>query len=119
MIVIVDDMHQTVSLCGLDRRTFMRLAAAIQAARECRKPAIQSVAAALHLSVRWRLDSKSGTISLVKLSWDEVFALNAIILGTLSAGPRIFKNIGLGQLIDGIDAAVEMAIRDSQPFRLA
>jgi len=112
MIVIVDDIRERISLCGMTAAQFFQLSAIIRLARESKLGHISAVAAALHASSHWILAERPGwpaTVTLAHLTWEEVFVLQAYIsecAGFIEGDAHL-----TAQILDGLDAAVESSLR--------
>lgn len=117
MVIIVDDVREAISLCGLSTPQFFQLCAIIRLARRLSQSHIAAVATALHTSSHWILAERPGwatTITLAHLSWEEVFVLQAYIAEC--QGHAEGDGYLTEQILEGLDAAVESALRPNRPL---
>ncbi len=112
MVIVVDDIRERISLCGMTAAQFFQLAALIRLAHESRHGHISMVATALHASPHWILTKRPRwpvTVTLAHLTWEEVFVLQAYIAecaGCIEGDAYL-----TAQILDGLDAAVESSLR--------
>ena len=82
MEVKVDNEHELelVSFYGFSFGKFLQFAEFIRFERANNKGLIEEIATELHLSCHWAIDWKNKTISLLDLTWEQIFMLNSILL---------------------------------------
>jgi len=100
MIIIVDDKRDKVSFCWMEIGQFFKIAAVVNFART--KPGIiGEQARELSNKCHWILHSHGDKMSLVSLTWEQVFTLSAA-LEALGLGAR--------KSMEFLDAAINAAI---------
>lgn len=82
MEVRIDKKHELelVSFCGLSYGKFMQFTEFISLARQRERGWIEEIAKELHISCHWALDWSGKTISLLDLTWEQIFMLNSILV---------------------------------------
>lgn len=80
MQVKVDNERELVSFCGFSFGKFMQFAEFIRFERANNKSLIEEIATELHLSCHWAIDWTGKTVSLLDLTWEQIFMLNSILV---------------------------------------
>jgi len=82
MQIKVDNEHELelVSFCGFSFGQFMQFAEFISLARLRGMGAVEEIATELCLSCHWAIDWTGKTVSLLDLTWEQIFMLNSILV---------------------------------------
>ena len=82
MEVRIDNKHELelVSFCGFSIGKFMQFAEFISLARRIGEGRVEEIAKELHMSCHWALDWSGKTMSLIDLTWEQMFMLNSILV---------------------------------------
>lgn len=111
MLIIVDDKRECVSFCYMSLNQFMQLSIIVSFARanSCQK--IRKAASELSLNRLWKIDLDKGKISLLRMPWDQVFMLRAVLLlfSKRNIGHESRKVVNF--LMDTVHAAVKSSLK--------
>lgn len=82
MQIKIDNKHELelVSFCGFSFGQFMQFAEFISFARLRGQGCVEEIAKELYLSCHWAMDWSGKTMSLIDLTWEQVFMLNSILV---------------------------------------
>jgi len=111
MVIVVDDKRQNVSFCGISFEQFFHIKTVIQIARTQGKGRANQIANALNLNCLYYLDYERQQISLLQLSWEQVFMLNATMISLQQSMNADKNKLELDYMIAAIEAAVESDLR--------
>jgi hypothetical protein len=110
MLIIVDDKRERISFCDMEIEQFYKISAIVAFART--QPGLTGkIAAGLIDKCHWIFRPEGMRISLVWLSWEQIFMFNA---GLMAMGSQARKSVAFLTL--AIEAAISSALKsDSLP----
>jgi len=80
MDVRIDNKNELVSFCGFSFGKFLQFAEFVKFERANNKGMIEEIATELCLSCHWAIDWSGKTMSLLDLTWEQIFMLNSILV---------------------------------------
>ena len=80
MEVKIDNKNELVSFCGFSFGKFLQFDEFISLARLRGKGMVEEIATELQRSCHWALDWENKTISLLDLTWEQIFMLNSVLV---------------------------------------
>ena len=109
MEVVIDNKNELISFCGFSFGKYKQFLEFIKFERANNNGLIEEIATELHLSCHWALDREHKSISLLDLTWEQIFMLNSILVLDDQRNSFIWIH-------KAIEKAVDMAMSAKEEF---